>query len=269
MELIKKNGFQIATSKAATQLIINCHGSWDRSYGYTSVPAKTKLYFYTKHGDFTLGTGVVDAVLSNPHEAKVGLKKTLSPAKQQEIDDGFSKSVASLISEYRGPLGILQSDIDAVLKATDARARQTAERHLASKLEESLKAKKTAQSTIDGLLKGHLNPQRLNRAAYVAEESDKALKFVCSLYDGFGAGRPIFNYFLAMETEAVRKKIDFDAKLEKHLEGKTPGVDLLQVYKSDPVYLNDAFKTLEKVGLSYEVIHFGACRFVQAKLPTG
>lgn len=77
MNTIKKNGFLIASSGMATQVVLVCHGGWIKSDGITKIPQGLRLCFYAGHGHLTLGTSVYEAVRNNPSKARGGLLKQL------------------------------------------------------------------------------------------------------------------------------------------------------------------------------------------------
>jgi hypothetical protein len=81
-----KNGFKIAQSGRATQLVLVCHGGWNDGDGTTTIPAGLRICFYTGHGHFTLGASVYAAVCKEPARARGGLVKQLDIAEQDLRD---------------------------------------------------------------------------------------------------------------------------------------------------------------------------------------
>jgi len=88
MPVVNKNGFKIACSGVATQIVIYSHGGYRTATdGFTEVPDGLRLCFYTKHGDVSSGIGVYDAVVKFPNEARGGLLKECQMPSDADIAD--------------------------------------------------------------------------------------------------------------------------------------------------------------------------------------
>jgi len=74
----KKNGFKIAVSGQASQIVLLCHGGWVEKDGHTKIPDNLRVCFYAGHGQFTLGSSVYKAVTEAGILAQGGLLKRIT-----------------------------------------------------------------------------------------------------------------------------------------------------------------------------------------------
>jgi len=78
MKIKSKNGFRIAASGIASQVVLLCHGGWVKSDGVTTIPDNLRVCFYAGHGHFTVGGSVYAAVTASPIQARGGLLKRIT-----------------------------------------------------------------------------------------------------------------------------------------------------------------------------------------------
>jgi len=260
MKIIEKKDVRISQSGIATQLVINCHGGWIESDGYTHVPAGTTLMFYAKHGDFTLGYKVVEAVKEKPHEAKVGLKKVISQSRMDEIRDTHTSAADLKKSEYSVAFGIPVASLDGLMNTDpaqfDAKLKVLVDAH-------------NATAPPNKKIPPYVSLQVLNVRKTVQEAIETEKKNTCGLYDAFGGKTLIFDYALSPETDAGRK-VACDSLWDKHRKSQDydPDVDLLQIKSKTKKshHLSDVFKLID--GMGYKHVHFGACRVRYDGTPT-
>lgn len=78
MKTVNKNGFTIATSGTAKQVVLLCHGGWIESDGVTRIPTGMRVCFYAGHGHYTVGTSVYNSVMQAGINARGGLLKQIT-----------------------------------------------------------------------------------------------------------------------------------------------------------------------------------------------
>lgn len=244
MKTMRKRGFKISRSGIAKQLVINTHGGWVESDGYTRVPEGSYLYFYTKHGDFTLGYKVVEAVTANSREARVGLRRLVSFDREWEITVKVGSKIQQKREELHKGLGIPLDELDEVINA---------EPHaFEANLQELVAAHEIPPYAIVDMR------NNLNMKKTLADELEKEKEAICGVHDRFGGGNLMYDYALSKEADPDRKRI-CDELFRRHERGQNnPDVDLLQMTAGRTMHLSDVFGIID--GLGYEYIHFGACR---------
>jgi hypothetical protein len=251
MHVKRTRGFKISQSGIATQLVINCHGGWNEKDGYTKVPANAQLYFYTDHGDFTLGYKVVQAVSERHEEAKVGLQAFIPQHRRDEIIGKVNEKANSKKAELVQHLHLPEAELDALMQVDPVL--------FENRLAQFQHAHDALPPFVIIDIRNNLNVNKT-----IADELMKEMNSTCGYSDHNSGGEVVHNYALSMETDPGRKQV-CDALFEDHRTGGEAchtDVDLMQITSAKTKHLSDVFKAIRKD--NYEFIHFGACRVTYA-----
>lgn len=84
MKTVRKNGFKIAVSGRARQVVLLCHGGWRTKDGTITIPRGMLVCFYAAHGTPTMGMSVYGSVCDLPNQSLKGhLKDVFVPTDEQ------------------------------------------------------------------------------------------------------------------------------------------------------------------------------------------
>jgi hypothetical protein len=115
MKKIEKNGFVLASSGSATQVVLYSHGGWIESDGVTTIPMGLTLCFYAGHGHYTVGNSVYGAVVKKGATARGGFMKQIAMSEEdlaayaqmkgKSVDwarDEFMKNAVGTYDSFQG-----------------------------------------------------------------------------------------------------------------------------------------------------------------------
>lgn len=99
MRKVEKNGFTLAMSGTATQVVLYCHGGWVPDDGTTRIPSDLRVCFYAGHGHFTVAGAVYNTVIERGQTARGGFVKQISMSDEDLA--AYASSKGQSVSQAR------------------------------------------------------------------------------------------------------------------------------------------------------------------------